>query len=119
MIIRPNKVDRLNLFKGEIKVLTKRVFKTKDETEVTFAFSQEGAKTVDLVADFNSWQPVPMKFNNKKKIFTTKARLPNNASFHFRYLLNGMEWENDHAADAYIANSFGSDNSVVLTEHKT
>jgi 1,4-alpha-glucan branching enzyme len=118
MIIRSNKLNRLNLFKGEIKVLTKRVFKTKDETEVTFVFSQVGSKTVDLVADFNDWQPLPMKFNKNKKIFTTKVRLPNNASFHFRYLLNGLEWENDHAADAYIANSFGSENSVVLTQSK-
>jgi len=99
-------------------VLTKKFFKTKDQTEVTFAFSRADAKTVDLVADFNSWQPIAMKFNNQKKTFTTKVKLPNNGSFHFRYLLNGLEWENDYAADNYIANGFGSENSVVLTQTK-
>jgi len=96
-------------------MLTKRVFKTKNETEVTFAFSRDNVKSVDLVAEFNSWQPAPMKFNAKKKVFTTKVRLPNDRSYHFRYLLNGQEWENDYEADNYVPNEFGSDNSVVST----
>jgi hypothetical protein len=31
----------------------------------------------------------------------------------FRYLLDGERWENDWTADAYVPNSFGSDDSVV------
>jgi hypothetical protein len=30
-------------------------------------------------------------------------------------LLNNTEWENDYQADQYLANEFGSENSVVLT----
>ncbi len=97
-------------------MLTKKFFKTKDEVEVTFEFVRDGVESVALAGDFNDWQPAEMKFNKKAKIFKTKIRLAKNSRFHFRYLLNGSEWENDAKADAYSKNSFGSDNSVVITE---
>jgi len=31
----------------------------------------------------------------------------------FRYLLDGQRWDNGWAADAYVANDFGGDDSVV------
>jgi 1,4-alpha-glucan branching enzyme len=96
-------------------MLTKKFFKTKNETEVTFEFKRDNVSCVALVADFNDWQPVSMKFNRKKQAFRLKVRLPKNGSFHFRYLLDNSEWENDHNADQYLPNSYGSDNSVVLT----
>ena len=33
--------------------------------------------------------------------------------YRFRYLLDGQRWDNDWAADAYIRNGFGGDDSVV------
>lgn len=99
-------------------MLSKRTFKTKNETEVTFTFSRDDVKTVELVADFNRWQPTPMQFNRQKKIFSTKVKLPNDNLFHFKYLLNGTEWENDYLADKYIANNFGTENSVVSTKRE-
>jgi len=96
-------------------MLRKRSFKTKNETEITFEFVQDGVESVDLVAEFNDWQPMEMNFHKKDRVFRTKVRLPKDKSFHFRYLLNGKEWENDHHADAYIKNPYGSDNSVVVT----
>ncbi|SFD12314.1 isoamylase early set domain-containing protein [Pseudoalteromonas denitrificans] len=96
-------------------MLTKKFFKTKQEAEVTFEFNISNVKKVQLVAEFNDWQPIDMKFNKKDKVYRTKIRLPKNKDFHFRYLVNENKWENDHHADAYIKNSFGSDNSVVST----
>ncbi|MGL1956330.1 MAG: isoamylase early set domain-containing protein [Colwellia sp.] len=96
-------------------MLKKKSFKTKNETEITFEFSREDADSVALVAEFNDWQPVSMNFNKKDRVFRTKVRLPKDKSFHFRYLINEQEWENDHQADDYISNPFGSDNSVVVT----
>lgn len=96
-------------------MLTKRFFKTKAEAEVTFELSASDAKKVALVAEFNDWQPVPMKFVKKEKVYRTKVRLPLEQQFHFRYLINEEVWENDHQADAYLPNSFGSENSVVST----
>lgn len=96
-------------------MLTKKFFKTNDEAEVTFDFSREDVNSVVLVADFNNWQPIEMKFNKKDKIFRTKVRLPKNGLFHFRYLINESEWENDYQADQYLPNVYGTENSIVVT----
>ncbi|PKI17958.1 isoamylase early set domain-containing protein [Colwellia sp. 12G3] len=96
-------------------MLTKKFFKTKDEAEVTFEFNRSDVTTAMLVGDFNDWQAIEMKFNKKTQSFKTKLRLPKGGTFHFRYLLNNTEWENDDKADQYLPNDFGSDNSVVTT----
>ena len=96
-------------------MLTKKFFKTKDEAEVTFEFFKVGSESVSLVAEFNDWQPLKMKYIKKDNVFRTRVRLPKNAEFHFRYLVNDLNWENDFAADAYMPNTYGSDNSVVTT----
>ncbi|MCQ8878421.1 isoamylase early set domain-containing protein [Pseudoalteromonas shioyasakiensis] len=97
-------------------MLSKRFFKTKDEAEVTFEFSHPEAEKVQLVAEFTDWQPVAMKFNKKERCFKIKQRLPNDKQFHFRYLVNDSIWDNDHQADDYVPNSFGSENSIVNTQ---
>lgn len=96
-------------------MLTKKFFKTKDEAEVTFEFSRSDVTSAALVGEFNDWQAIEMKFNKKSQTFKTKLRLPKGGTFHFRYLLNDKEWENDYQADSYISNDFGSENSVVST----
>jgi 1,4-alpha-glucan branching enzyme len=96
-------------------MLTKKFFKTKDEIEVTFEFNRSDVTSAELVADFNDWQAIEMKFNKKTQSFKTKVRLPKNGAFHFRYLLNKTEWENDYKADQYLPNEFGSENSVINT----
>ncbi|USE35732.1 isoamylase early set domain-containing protein [Endozoicomonas sp. SCSIO W0465] len=96
-------------------MLKKKIIKKTAETEVTFEFAQKGIKSVSLVADFNQWQPVTMKYHKKDKAFRTKAKLPGDGAFHFRYLLDDKVWENDHNADDYVPNPYGSDNSVVFT----
>lgn len=96
-------------------MLTKKFFKTKDEAEVTFEFDRSDVTSVALYGDFTDWQAVEMKFNKKTKSFKTKIRLPKGQTFHFRYLLNETEWENDYVADQYLPNDFGTENSVVST----
>ena len=59
-------------------MLTKKFFKTKDETEVTFELNRSDLTSAELVADFNDWQAVEMKFNKKTQSFKTKVRLPKN-----------------------------------------
>lgn len=96
-------------------MLTKKFFKTKDEADITFEFDCEGVTSVSLVGEFNDWQAIELPFNKKSKSFKKKLRLPNNNKFEFRYLINGTEWENDYAADQYIPNIYGSENSIVNT----
>ena len=95
-------------------MLTKKFFKTKDECEVTFELNVEAADSVALVGEFNDWQPVAMK-QAKEGPFKTKVRLPKESQFQFRYLVDGQNWQNDDAADAYWTNEFGGNNSVVST----
>jgi 1,4-alpha-glucan branching enzyme len=113
-------------------MLKKRFFKTKAEADVTFEFAHSaigsynstdivGADTnkVDLMSEFNNWQPIAMKYVKKDNIFRTKVRLPVGQQFHYRYLINNQEWHNDHDADLYQPNEYGSDNSVVSTTNKS
>lgn len=95
-------------------MLKKKFFKTKDECEVTFEISVENAKQVALVSEHNGWEPIQMK-QLKKGPFQTKIRMPKAGQFQFRYLVDGTDWQNDDAADAYWANEHGSDNSVIFT----
>ena len=108
------KIDQ-HIIIRDITMLTKKFFKTKDEAEITFEFKRADVTSAVLVADFNNWQAIEMKFNKKTKIFKTKVRLPKDGTFHFRYLLNNTEWENDYKADQYLPNTFGTENSVVNT----
>lgn len=102
-------------------MLKKRFFKTKAEADVTFEFACDAnptlmnSDTVELFAEFNQWQALPMKFIKKDNVFRTKVRLPENQQFHFRYLINSNEWQNDHNADLYLPNAYGTENSVVST----
>ncbi|OIQ26541.1 isoamylase early set domain-containing protein [uncultured Vibrio sp.] len=97
-------------------MFTKRYFKTKDEVEITFQWPKEDQEitSIAICGDFNEWQSTPMKLN-RQKVYTAKLRLPKESNFEFRYLINDEQWENDPAADAYIGNSFGTDNSVIST----
>ncbi len=96
-------------------MLTKRFFKTKNEAEVTFEFNSDSNDQVALIAEFNNWQPLAMRYSKKHKAFRAKVRLPKDANYQFRYLVNNQIWQNDHQADRYLLNSFGTDNSVVCT----
>jgi 1,4-alpha-glucan branching enzyme len=45
--------------------------------------------------------------------FSVTVDLDAGRAYRFRYLLDGQRWDNDWAADAYVANDFGGDDSVV------
>jgi 1,4-alpha-glucan branching enzyme len=96
-------------------MLKKKYFKTKDECEVTFELDAADAESVALVSEANGWQPVKMSKRRKDGIYYAKVRLPKESRFQFRYLVDGDTWINDSTADAYVANEFGGENSVVVT----
>ncbi|MBY6195611.1 isoamylase early set domain-containing protein [Vibrio hangzhouensis] len=96
-------------------MINKRFFKTKDEVEVTFELDGKDVQSAVLMAEFHNWEPVPMKKVAKTKSFKYKTRLPKNAEFQFRYLVNDTDWVNDAEADQYVPNGFGADNCIVKT----
>lgn len=100
-------------------MFAKRFFKTKDEVEVVFQVDRPDVESVEWIADTTGWEPVDMKRADRGKgPFRLRVRLPKDAAIQFRYRIDGHQWENDEAADAYWPNEHGSENSVVLTTAK-
>jgi 1,4-alpha-glucan branching enzyme len=100
-------------------MLKKQFLKSKPVCKVTFTLSAEAVATaeiVKIVGDFNEWnttEAIEMK-SLKKGGFKAVLNLETGKDYQFRYLVDGEKWENDWAADKYIANEYGEDNSVVV-----
>jgi hypothetical protein len=45
--------------------------------------------------------------------FSTTISLKAGQTYRFKYYLDGERWENDWGADGYLANDFGTDDSLV------
>jgi 1,4-alpha-glucan branching enzyme len=97
----------------------KKVYlKTRDTCKVTFRLPAEiagGAERVCIVGDFNNWdvQASPMK-KLKDGAHTITLDLEKGKEYQYRYLIDGVIWENDRSADKYVSSPYpGCDNSVV------
>ncbi|WP_367388374.1 isoamylase early set domain-containing protein [Lewinella sp. LCG006] len=100
-------------------MIAKKFLKSKSICKATFtlpAEAAEAAKKVELVGDFNNWDTeAGITMKKQKDVFKTTVELEMGKEYEFRYLLDGEVWENDWAADKYVATPFGVDNSVVST----
>lgn len=114
----PLRRRRFKYAEVSIKMIKKRFFKTIDECEVTFKVEADDADDVALYIESNDWEPISMK-KLKSGPFKATLRLPLDEEIQFRYLIDGSNWENDETADAYVANEYGSENSVVITTRNT
>ena len=100
-------------------MITKQFLKSKPLCKVTFTLPKEAvesASEVVVLGEFNNWDlenPVSMK-KQKDGSFKTTLELETGKEYAFRYLLDGVKWENDNAADKYVATPFGTENSVVI-----
>lgn len=82
---------------------------------VTFELPAEvQAKNASLCGEFNQWKATahPMK-QRKDGRFSTTIPLEAGRTYRFRYCLDGRRWENDWAADGYVPNGFGTEDSLV------
>lgn len=96
--------------------LKKQVLKSKPVCKVTFRVSKDlvnQADSVVLAGDFNNWDTTATMNKLKSGEFTSQVLLEKGKSYEFRYLVDGEKWCNDPAADRYVANSYGEENSVV------
>ncbi|KKL18988.1 hypothetical protein LCGC14_2470000 [marine sediment metagenome] len=100
--------------------IKKAYLKDKDVCRVRFKLPKvvaPGARSVCIVGDFNNWNihANPMK-KLKNGDYTIRLDLDKEKKYQFRYLIDGLKWENDWNADKYVKSSYGNcDNSVVLT----
>ncbi len=82
--------------------------------KVTFSVPAEWAeKEVTLAGQFNDWDTSATRLVKKNGSWTTQLRLKPNTEYAFKYFVDGERWENDESADEYVANEFGTENSVV------
>ena len=90
----------------------------KQVARVTFVVpNSTWADAVHLVGDFNQWSRTSHPFRRDREgHWRLTADLDVGRAYQFRYLRDGEVWMNDNQADAYVANPYGSDNSVVITD---
>jgi 1,4-alpha-glucan branching enzyme len=98
-------------------MLEKKFTPKRTVCKVTVTLPNDWAdESVFLAGDFNEWDETadPLK-QNKRGNWEITMRLKPRSEYKFRYLIDGVKWENDDAADRYVANDFGSEDSVVVT----
>lgn len=71
------------------------------------------ADKIFLVGDFNQWSMTATPFvQGRDGVWRVALDLPAGKSYQFRYLVDG-NWQTDYHADGWVANEFGSQNSIV------
>lgn len=95
-------------------MLQKKFTPKRTICKVTFSIPEEWAeKDVKLVGDFNEWDKKADSLEKKNDKWEITMRLKPENKYRFKYLLDGEVWENDDAADEYVPNDFGTQDSVV------
>lgn len=92
---------------------------TPGKVYVTFELpSSIWAERVNLVGEFNDWNRTQTRMVQSKHdgAWRVKIELDADREYQFRYLIDGETWYTDYTADSYVANEYGSDNSVVHTD---
>ena len=87
----------------------------KGKVRVTFAVPPlEGVNELYLVGDFNDWNETatPMT-KDAEGSWSVSLTLDGDREYQFRYLDDTQTWHNDWAADAYVRNLHGTENSVL------
>ncbi len=89
--------------------------KTGQSCRVTFELpSAVNATKASLCGEFNDWSRTSHMMKPRKDgRFSTTVSLPAGRTYRFKYLLDGERWENDWAADGYVSNGFGSEDSLL------
>ncbi len=81
---------------------------------VTFTLDEGvGAYRAAICGEWNNWSPDRDIMERVEGCFTRTVRLEAGRTYRFRYLLDGHRWENDWAADWYVPNGHGEDDSML------
>jgi 1,4-alpha-glucan branching enzyme len=72
-----------------------------------------GETSAAVVGDFNDWSPREHQMEHVGDAWSLTLALEPGRTYRFRYLIDDGRWENDWAADDYVDNAFGGQDSVV------
>lgn len=96
-------------------MITKEFTPKRTVCKVTLSVPAEWAKKEIAVAgDFNDWDTKAEKLEKKNGFWKTTLRLKPDNEYKFKYYIDGERWENDDAADKYVPNEFGTEDSLVI-----
>ena len=86
-----------------------------DKASVTLTLDPRvSAQTAAVCGEWNGWSAdIGVIRRDAEGGFSLTVDLDAGRTYRFRYLLDGERWDNDWAADAYVPNGFGGDDSVV------
>ena len=97
--------------------ITKKFLKSKPVCKVTFKLAKgqvNGAETVNVVGDFNEWNPKGSLLKKLKNgTFKGTFELPKENTYEFRYLVDN-DYVNDSEADRYQWNDYAGTENAVL-----
>ncbi|MEZ4605362.1 MAG: isoamylase early set domain-containing protein [Deinococcales bacterium] len=95
-------------------MIKKQFIKSRKSYKVTFEIADLEAERLELVADFNQWQPIAFERLKNGKWKLTQEVEPGHYQFRYRSLHQGQEhWLNDQEADTYTLNPHGGQNAVL------
>lgn len=85
--------------------------------EIEIAFVAPSATSVAVVGDFNDWDPGRhgMERLGEKGVWRVKIRL-NPGVYEYGFIIDGADWAKDPAAERFLADGFGGENSVLFVE---
>jgi 1,4-alpha-glucan branching enzyme len=94
--------------------IKKQFIKTKPVCKVTFSVEAKEANEASVVGDFNNWNPLEGVLSKLKSgTFKAVFDIPKDASYEFKYLIDGT-YVNDAEADSFRWNEFaGTENGVL------
>jgi 1,4-alpha-glucan branching enzyme len=91
---------------------------TAGKVSVTFELpASVWAERVNLVGEFNGWDRsrTPMRQSGPYGAWRVTLALDVDREYQFLYLIDGTTWYTDYAADSFVVNEYGTDNSIVRT----
>jgi 1,4-alpha-glucan branching enzyme len=102
------------------QVMSPKLSRGKKRCRVTFWLPKEaapGATSVAVAGSFNDWcaDRHPME-RSKNGDFSLELELEAGKEYEFRFLIDGVRWENAWNADKYVWSDHAQcDNSVIVT----
>ncbi len=96
-------------------MITKEFTPKRTVCKVTLKVLADWAeKEVAVAGTFNNWNINAEKLKKTKDGWTTTLRLKPENEYTFKYFIDGERWVNDDAADKYVPNEFGTEDSLIV-----